>query len=55
MASNAKRAGPSAGGESLAGDFGLILEAFTDAFRGLSASSELESHWSELHSGDGER
>jgi hypothetical protein len=55
MVSNAKRAGPSAGGESLAGDFGLILEAVADAFRGLSASPELDTHWSELRSGEGER
>ena len=26
-------------GDSLAGDFGLILEAVADAFRGLSSSS----------------
>jgi hypothetical protein len=55
MASNAKRAGPSAGGESLAGDFGLILEAVAEAFRTLSASAELDTHWSELRSGEGER
>jgi hypothetical protein len=28
--------------ESLASDFGLIIDAFTDAFRGLSASSQFD-------------
>ena len=39
--------------ESLASDFGLIFEAFADAFRGISASSRLESRWSKLrHCGE---
>jgi hypothetical protein len=40
--------------ESLAGDFGLLLDAFADAFRGLSSSSRLESRWSQLRSCGGE-
>jgi hypothetical protein len=37
--------------ESLGNDFGLILEAVADAFRGLSSSSRLESRWSKLRYG----
>jgi hypothetical protein len=36
--------------DTLSGDFGLIFEAITDAFRGLSSSSRLESRWSRLRS-----
>ncbi len=32
--------------ETLGGDLALLLEAFAQAFRGMSASSRLESHWS---------
>ena len=36
------------GEDSLSSDFALIAEAIADAFRGLSSSSRLESHWSKL-------
>ena len=32
--------------DTLGDDFALLFEAFADAFRGMSASSRLESHWS---------
>ena len=43
MAEHSKQAGPRAGQGSVAADFGLILEAFADAFRGLSSTLRLES------------
>jgi len=36
--------------DTLSSDFGLIFEAFADAFRGLSSTSKLESRWSRLRS-----
>jgi len=32
--------------ETLGDDFALLFEAIADAFRGMSATSQLESHWS---------
>jgi hypothetical protein len=40
--------------ETLGGDFALIFDAVTDAFRGLSSSSRLESRWSNLRYCGGE-
>lgn len=37
--------------EGVGEDFTLILEAFAEAFRGLSPSSRLESRWSKLRHG----
>lgn len=34
--------------DTLGGDLALLFEAFAQAFRGMSASSRLESHWSRL-------
>lgn len=34
--------------DTLGGDLALLAEAFAEAFRGMSASSRLESHWSRL-------
>lgn len=36
--------------DTLSSDLGLLARAFADAFRGMSASSRLESHWSRLRS-----
>ena len=33
---------------SVGDDFALILEAITDAFRGMASASRLESRWSKL-------
>jgi hypothetical protein len=32
--------------DTLGDDFALLFEAVADAFRGMSATSRLESHWS---------
>ncbi len=32
--------------DTLGDDFALLFEAIADAFRGMSATSRLESHWS---------
>ena len=37
--------------ETVGDDFTLILEAFAEAFRGLSSTSRLESRWSKLRHG----
>ena len=34
----------------LGDDFALLFEAFAEAFRSMSTSSELDSHWSRLRS-----
>jgi hypothetical protein len=35
--------------ESLSGEFGLILDAFADAFRSLSSTSRQECRCSKIH------
>jgi len=34
--------------DSLGDDFALLFEAVTEAFRGMSSASRLESRWSQL-------